>query len=237
VIKNVKGSCRTIAVDYPGFGFSDHPAGYGYTPREHAEWVNALIDHLQLERFVLVMQDWGGPIGMSMAVKRPEQVAGLVVCNTFAWRPGADMRLFGTMLGGPIGKYFIIQHNAFAASMVPLMLTKPRKTTETLKAYTDPFPTPQSRIGTYIHPWAITHSDEWLQETESKLALLRNKPMEIVVGLKDPIFGKDRTIAPWLKYFPGSPIDRVAEASHYLQEDAPERLGAAIKRVLKRLDD
>lgn len=44
VIKELRDACRCIAPDYPGFGFSDHPPGYGYTPEEHAAWIGALID-------------------------------------------------------------------------------------------------------------------------------------------------------------------------------------------------
>src|SRR2546426_9493886 len=88
VIKQLGGAVRSIAPDYPGFGLSDHPPGYGYTPQEHAEWIHALIDDTGLKRFVLVLQDWGGPIGLSIAVERPEDVAGLVVLNTGAWAPG-----------------------------------------------------------------------------------------------------------------------------------------------------
>ncbi|MBI1819255.1 MAG: alpha/beta fold hydrolase, partial [Nitrospirae bacterium] len=61
IIKELVHEARLIAPDYPGFGFSDHPPGYGYTPVEHAEWVSALIDHLGLKKMILVCQDWGGP--------------------------------------------------------------------------------------------------------------------------------------------------------------------------------
>jgi haloalkane dehalogenase len=234
VIKGLVGSARLIAVDYPGFGFSDHPIGYGYTPQEHAERVNALIDHLGLERFVLVMHDWGGPIGMSIAVQRPDQIAGLVVCNTFAWKPGRDMKLFGYLMGGPIGKYLILHHNLFARAIVRMMLTKAAATPTTLRAYTDPFPTAASRTGTWVHPWAIAHSDPWLEATASKLPLLEGIPVELVVGMRDPIFSRERTYGPWLRHFPGSNIDRVTEAGHYLPEDAPDRLAAAVERTLAR---
>lgn len=50
IIKELQSECRLIAYDLPGFGFSDTPRNYGFTPQEHAEWINALvIDHLILE--------------------------------------------------------------------------------------------------------------------------------------------------------------------------------------------
>ena len=94
VIKALVGKCRSIAPDYPGFGFSEHPPNYGYQPKDHGEWVGALIDHLELDQFIIVVQDWGGPIGFSVAVERPEQVAGIVLCNTWCWPPAIDMKIF-----------------------------------------------------------------------------------------------------------------------------------------------
>ena len=63
VIKQLGSEVRSLAPDYPGFGLSDHPKGYGYTPPEHADWVGAWLRGLELPPFVLVVQDWGGPIG------------------------------------------------------------------------------------------------------------------------------------------------------------------------------
>ena len=236
VIKALAGSCRAIAPDYPGFGFSDHPAGYGYTPQEHAGWINSLVDHLALDQFVLVVQDWGGPIGLSLAVDRPEQVAGLVICNTWCWPTNLTGRIFSLVIGGPLGKYLHLQHNFFANKIVPSGISNPdRKPPEVLKAYTDPFPTPESRYGTYVFPREIRKSDAWLAEIEAKLSRLRDKPVELVWAMQDRAFGNEDHIARWQTHFPGAPVDRIPDANHYLQEDSPDRVAAAIKRVLDRL--
>jgi len=236
VIKHLDGSCRSIAVDYPGFGMSQHPPNYGYTPQEHASWVNALVDHLSLGRFVLVVQDWGGPIGLSVGVDRPDDVAGLVIGNTFAWRlDDMLMRLFSAVFGGPLGKYLILRHNLFANRMMPFLLTQPNsKTPEIKKAYTDPFPTTDSRMGTYVFPRALTHTGEWLDEIQTRLHLLADKPVELVFGMKDIALAREEVINRWLGYFPHAGLDRVKEAGHFIQEEVPDRVGAAIQRVLDR---
>jgi pimeloyl-ACP methyl ester carboxylesterase len=130
--------------------------------KEPAGWVNALIDHLSLERFVIVGQDWGGPIGLSIAANRADDVAGLVIGNSFMWPPEAMMmRIFAAVMGGRIGKYLILRHNFFTRRLMPAILNRPEsKTAEIRKAYTDPFPTPESRMGTYIFPWALNNSGE-----------------------------------------------------------------------------
>jgi len=238
VIKHLDGSCRLIAPDYPGFGMSTHPPNYGYTPQEHAEWVNALIDHLDLDRFVLMVQDWGGPIGLSIAVNRPDDVAGLVIGNTWAWK--ADdrlMRVFSAIIGGPLGKFLILRFNFFARRLMPPLLTQTDvKTSEVLKAYTDPFPTRNSRMGTYVFPWAINNSDAWLASLEENLHLLANKPVELVIGLKDFIFSKDAVIERWQLHFPNAELDRISDVGHFLQEESPDRVAAAILRVLEQYE-
>ena len=236
VIKNLKGVCRAIAPDYPGFGFSEHPRGYGYTAREHAASIEALIDHLQLKGFVLVVQDWGGPIGLSIATKRPQRVAGLVILNTWAWPSRGKMIFFSHLMGDALGRFLIRRYNLFANKVVPGSISRTdRKTPEVLKAYTDPFPTAESRKGTWVFPREIRMNDDWLGETEKGLARLREKPVELVFAMKDPAFGQETTIARWKTYFPDAPVDRVPDANHYIQEDAPDRVAAAVRRVLGRI--
>ena len=235
VIKQLGGACRSIALDYPGFGFSDHPPSYGYTPKEHAEWVDALIDHLALEHFILVVQDWGGPIGLSIAANRPDMVAGLVICNTWSWpMDQALLRIFSAVLGGSIGKYLILRYNIFVKRLAPF--SNEIKSSEAFRAYTDPFPTPPSRLGTYIFPREIVKSADWMASIEAKLHLLADKPVELVWAMKDLTFGNEETIARWHNYFPDAPVDRIPDAGHYLQEESPDRVAAAIRRLLKRLN-
>lgn len=236
VIKKLNGSCRSIAPDYPGFGFSDHPPNYNYLPKDHAEWVNTLIDHLKLGQFVIVVQDWGGPIGFSIAVDRPDQVAGIVLCNTWCWPATMDAKIFSIIMGGAVGRYLHRNHNFFAKKMVPSGISNSaKKTPEVLKAYTDPFPTPDSRKGTYVFPKAIRTEGLWLKTIEDKLHLLKDKPVEMVWAMKDIAFGKEKIIRRWQSYFHNLKIDRIEEANHYLQEDNPERVAAGVKRVLKRI--
>ncbi len=235
VITQVKDICRCIAPDYPGFGFSDHPPNYGYTPREHARWIEALIDHLHLERFVMVVQDWGGPIGLSIAANRPESIAGLVILNTWAWPSRGGMILFSHIMGDAFGRWLIRRHNFFARKIVPACISRPeKKTPEILKAYTDPFPTPDSRIGTWVFPRQIRMNSEWLGQTERGLARLHDKPVEFVWAMKDPAFAKKAIIEKWRRLFFDAPFDRVEDANHFIQEDAPDRVAVSIRRVVLR---
>ena len=98
VIGELRDSFRCIAVDYPGFGLSDRPAGYGYTPGEQATVVGELVAHLNLQGMLVMGHDWGGPIGLSVACSDPDRVSGLVLGNTWFWPADWRARVFSLVM-------------------------------------------------------------------------------------------------------------------------------------------
>jgi haloalkane dehalogenase len=104
LIKALSDRFRCIAPDYPGFGLSTAPPGYGYTPAEHARVLEQLILRLDLHGVTMMVQDWGGPIGFAAATRHPDRFARFIVGNTWAW-PKSDpgTQLFARVLGGRVG--------------------------------------------------------------------------------------------------------------------------------------
>ncbi len=230
IIKLLAPQYRCIACDLPGFGYSDHPPGYSYKPQEHAEWVEALlVEHLKLNRFILVVQDWGGPIGLRVATRHPDKVIGVVISSTFIGAPTTVGRIFSTLMGARLFQYLIIQRNFFARTIVSTMLGK-NASPVTLKAYTDPFPTPESRTGPAVFPVQIVAATPWLEEIKSRLHILAGKPIEFVFGLRD-IGTRPSDMAAWLDIFPNAGVQKIAEANHFTQEDCPENYVIAIERI------
>ncbi|MEM9490008.1 MAG: alpha/beta fold hydrolase, partial [Myxococcota bacterium] len=78
---------RVIALDLYGFGMSAKPplAEFDYRASSHAATVDAFVTALDLTDVLLVAQDWGGPVGLGMAVRQPERVSGLILLNTWSW--------------------------------------------------------------------------------------------------------------------------------------------------------
>jgi haloalkane dehalogenase len=234
IIKALSPRYRCIAYDLPGFGFSDHPANYGYTPQEHAQRVEALlIDHLQLDKFVLVMQDWGGPIGLSIAVNHPDRVAGMILSSTFIGAPNRVGKIFSALMGSKLGQHLIYKHNLFAARLVPIFLGK-STAPATLKAYRDPFPTEESRAGTAIFPVQIVAATPWLEEIKAQLPRLTNKPVEFIFGLKD-LATRKADMDNWLGIFPWAGVQKIPDANHYTQEDCPDNYVIAVERIMKHI--
>jgi pimeloyl-ACP methyl ester carboxylesterase len=71
-----------IAPDYPGFGFSSQPSTFTYTFDSIANLIEAFVDKLGITKLSLYVQDYGGPIGLRLATKRPELIRAIVVQNS-----------------------------------------------------------------------------------------------------------------------------------------------------------
>ncbi|WP_127529914.1 alpha/beta fold hydrolase [Paenibacillus kobensis] len=237
VIKELRKDYRLIAPDYPGFGMSKAPADYRFTPQEHSKAVQDLIRHLDLKDFILVVQDWGGPVGLNYAVQHRENLCGIVVMNTWAWPAEImPMKLFSLAMGGkPFGYWLQTRRNFFAKTIVPNGIHHAEKVTDRLrKAYTDPFPTPESRIPTWVFPRSIRKERTWLAGIESKLPNLSDLPAHILWGTKDSAGFPLEQMAKWQKVLPMNETEMLEDASHYVQEDRPDRVASAIRRVSSR---
>jgi pimeloyl-ACP methyl ester carboxylesterase len=86
-----------IAPDYPGFGQSESPSpsAYRYTFDHLAATINALLEQLQLRRYVLYLQDYGGPIGFRIATSHPERLEALVIQNANSYTEGLGAKWAG----------------------------------------------------------------------------------------------------------------------------------------------
>jgi haloalkane dehalogenase len=234
VIKELRGEFRLIAPDYPGFGMSKAPADYDFTPTEQSDAVQALIRHLDLKDMIIVVQDWGGPIGMNYAVQHRENLRGIVVMNTWAWPAEImPMKLFSLIMGGwPVGYWLQTRLNFFAKVIVPGGIFHKGNITDSLrKAYTDPFPTPQSRKPTWVFPRHIRKSRRWLASIESNLPNLKDLPAQLLWGTKDSAGFPPEQMAKWQRHLPVNETEVLEDASHFVQEDRPDRVAAAIRRI------
>jgi len=236
IIKELRAESRLVALDYPGFGMSKAPSGYGFTPKEHSEVVAGFVEHLRLQNLVLVVQDWGGPIGMNFAVGHRDNLRGFVIMNTWAWPSSRLQNLFSLIMGGwPLGYWLQTRRNYFAKSMLPDGIHHKERVTAALRrAYVDPFPTPSSRKPTWIFPGQIRKAHRWLASLEAQLPALSDVPAYILWGKQDapgfPLSEIDR----WRRYIKNSESEVLDDAGHSVQEDRPEKVSAAIRRVLNR---
>jgi haloalkane dehalogenase len=230
VIAGLRDRFRCIAPDYPGFGLSGPaPAGYGYTPAEHARVVERLVLDLDLTGVTMMVQDWGGPIGFAVATRHPERFAAFVIANTWAW-PKSDpaTQLFSRLLGGPIGRRLIAGRNVFVERILPGGVKRRTLPDAVMAAYRGPFPTPASRRPIHVLPREILASRPLLAEVDRALPALARRPALIVWPTRDPAF-RDAERRRWEATFPDHRTVTLEGAGHYVQEDAPDEIVAAIR--------
>ncbi len=235
VIAGLRDRFRCVAVDYPGFGQSRAPDGYDFTPLAHSRVVERFVDALGLRELTLFVQDWGGPIGLGFAGRRPELVRRLVVGNTWAWPVNGDLHFeyFSRLMGGPIGRLMIRRYNAFVNLLIPAGVKRKKLSPDVMAAYRAPFPTPESRMPTAIFPREILASRQYLAQVEAGLAGLRDRSTLIMWGTRDIAFrAKERERLE--RSFPNHRTVILEGAGHYIQEDAPEEIVAAIREWSER---
>lgn len=95
------GRYRLIAPDYPGFGHTEATEGFAYSFDRLADVVEGFVKVLQLDRFVMYTFDFGGPIGMRLATRHPEWIAGLIVQNANMYAEGLSELATATTANRP----------------------------------------------------------------------------------------------------------------------------------------
>lgn len=229
IVAGLRDRFRCIAVDHPGFGLSSPAPGYGFTPAEHAKVLEAFIAELDLTDVTMMVQDWGGPIGFAAATREPDRFSGFVIGNTWAW-PKSDpgTQVFSRFLGGPIGGYLITRRNLFVERIIPAGVRLKKLSKPVMDAYRGPFPTPQSRRPVHVFPHEILASRPFLAEVERGLPALADRRALLVWPTRDVAFRVTER-RRWESAFPDHRTVMLEGAGHYIQEDAPAEIVAAIR--------
>lgn len=232
MILRLRGDFRCVAPDYPGFGLTEAPPGYGFTPGEHSGNVERFADVLGLRDTTLIVQDWGGPVGLGLAVRRPELVKRLVIGNTWAWPLVGQRRfeLFSWLMGGPIGRTMAYMFNGVARFFfMEGLVRRPEK--EVLAMYLAPFRRRADRRQTSISPRLLIKAADYLSELEKGLESVSDRPVLLPWGVKDFAFQE----AERLRFEEIFPNHRalLLEASHFWQEDTGEEAADAIREWMK----
>ena len=235
VVRALSDDYRVVAPDLLGFGLSDKPADFSYLPRDHARVLDRVATELGLDDVVLLVHDWGGPIGLDWATRHPERVRGVVVTNTWMWpHDSAHVRRFGRLLGGWLGREAILRFNAFARVVVPLAFAdRSRLSDEVHRHYTAPLSTPDDRKASWVFPRELLGSATWLGDLWGRRESLRKKPLLVVWGTEDPAFGGE--LDRWRQAFPRARTVEFDDCGHYVAEERGRELAAAVEGFLATL--
>ena len=236
LIKTLAKRYRCIAPDHLGFGLSARPAGFGYTPEAHAAALREFVDRLGLERFTLVVHDFGGPIGLPLALDRPSRVARVILINTWAWPIDDDPKMAkgARFIGGPIGRLLYRYANASLKLIMPSAYGDKTKLTASIHAhYLNVFRDRDARVRVlYALAKALLGSRAHYQSLLDRLAALRQVPVLIVWGMKDSAF-QPYQLERWRGLLPEAQVVELRGAGHWPHEEEPAAVIAAIESFLK----
>ncbi len=228
IITQLRGSFRCVAVDYLGFGLSERPDAYGYTAAEHARCVGELVDHLQLDGFVMMGHDWGGPIGLAVATERAEAVRGVVLGDTWFWPADRRMAAFCRVASTPWLQRQIVEKNIFVERVLPLGMAH-HLTPGEMGHYRAAQPSPAARGGVAELPRQLLAARPLLQRLATDVpARLGGKPALLVWGGQDPAFRLAHLLPRMQAAFTDKITVVLPHARHYIQEDAPEVIAREI---------
>lgn len=228
-IVRLRDRFRCVAPDYPGFGLSDRPAHYGYTPAEHAVVIRDLVEALDLEDLVVVGHDWGGPIGLAAAADLGDRVTGLAFANTWFWplRRWAP-RLFSLAAASSPGRWAIQGRNWLVERGIPMGTARSLDDRE-MEHYRAVQPDSAARIGVAQLPRQIRRARPWLDALAHRVPrVLGDRPCLLVWGERDPVFRPAAFLPRWEAAFRDVEVVRLEGASHFVPEDAPGPLAEAI---------
>jgi haloalkane dehalogenase len=226
LIRGLAPRWRCVAPDLLGFGLSERPAGFAYTPAAHAEVLAAFVERLELEPFTLVVHDYGGPIGLPLCLDRPERVQRLVLLNTWMWPvdDDPDLRRKGRLAASAVGRLLYRRCNASLRLIMPHAYGDRQKLTPAIhRQYLAPFPTPADRERVL---WALARallgSSPYYADLWRRRERLAGRPALVVWGLRDPAFGP-HVLARWAALFgPDARVVRLPAAGHWPHEEAPD---------------
>jgi haloalkane dehalogenase len=222
---------RCIAPDLPGFGRSDKPMDIDwYSYDRHTAAVASLLEELDVRDSTIVVHDWGGPIGLRLAVEHPERIARIAVLDTGLFTGHQKMTEAWEAF-----RNFVARTEDLPVGFLVRNACKRDPGDDVIAAYDAPFPNPASKAGARAFPLMLPTSPEMpgAQAGQRVLEALQGdtRPKLIMWADSDPVIPLEtgRRFAAAL----GAELDHViADASHFLQEDAGPEIGRLIAEWL-----
>lgn len=238
LVRELSATHRCVAIDHVGCGLSSKPHAWEYTLAAHAGNALALVERLDLQRVTLVVHDWGGAIGMSLASRAPGRFARLMALNTAAF-PGAMPLRIRACRAPFVGPLLVERLNAFAGLLPRFGVADPSRMSDAARAgFAFPYRDANDRraIRRFVEDIPTTASHpSWKELTAASQAVARfvHRPVSIVWGERDWCF-TPRFRAQWQSRLPSARVVPIAHAGHLVTEEAPREVEAELRALLAR---
>ncbi len=222
---------RCIAPDLAGFGRSDKPIELDwYSYDRHVAYTASLLEQLDLRDATIVVHDWGGPIGLRLAVEHPQRIARIVILDTGLFT--GRQRMTDAWIAF---RDFVARTEDLPVGMLVRGACKNDPGEEVIAAYDAPFPSVESKAGARAFPLLIPQTPDApgaADGTRVLEALREDRPPTLMLWAdSDPVL--PLAVGESFAASIGQPPPRVIEnASHFLQEDQGPLIGRTIAEWL-----
>lgn len=236
---------RVIAVDHMGFGKSAVPHDRTYWLQDHIDNLERFVLSSDLRNLTLVMHDFGGPVGMGLAIRHPDRIKRIVSVNgpTPAGQPDLIDRLTANASRAPWFQWILkaeaegtledvlgqLDYNILSTLKLNGFERNEIITDTWLAAYRSPFPTPRHAAGAI--GWAkgfATGAHKFETPDAATVAELAKKPALALWGEADRTLHADQFLPLFRQAFPRGEVHRLVGAGHYSPEDAPAEVGQLV---------
>lgn len=232
LIRALRRNYRCVAPDLLGFGLSDRPDWFSYTPQGHHAIVSEFVESLRVEQFTLVVHDFGGPIGLPLALEG--RVRRLILINTWMWPYEETGSLWQARLAGSaFGGWLYRSLNAPLRLLMPRAFHRRNLLTPAIhRQYRMPFQEAEDR-GRVLHSLArsLLGAHDYYAWLWRQAPALRSIPVLLLWGQRDPALGP-AFLRRWTDVLPGAIVHPI-EAGHWPHEEEPGESVAAVRAFLE----
>lgn len=225
LIDHLSPRFRCIAPDHLGFGFSPRPHHADYSPEAHADRFRRLLEASSVDRYSLVVHDFGGPIALQSALDHPERIASLVVINSFAWpfeEMGTKTQMQARIAGSRLARWLYRSVNMSFLLAEAAWGDRTTKDPAIWAMHRSFFTSPAERERVlFALARSLTRSRSFLARLWERRDGLRGTPVHLVWGLKDsalPAAFLNRFQQAW----PHASVLSLPAAGHWPHEEQPE---------------
>lgn len=236
IIKAFQKEYRCIAIDHLGFGLSDKPEQYRYSTIGHSDVLTQFIEKKNLKNIIMVVHDFGGPIGLSSAIKNPELFSGFVILNSWLWSSENEpefirlKRVLQSPLLPILYKYF----NFSARYILPKSFGEKKISKRILQQYKGPFEKVKHRGGTIAFANSLLRDQQWFEGLWTGRESISKKPVLFIWGMRDPVL-LPKYLTKFASGFQNSTIAKLDSTGHFPQEENPDEVISHIRNWLNKL--
>lgn len=236
IIPHVSDIGRCLAPDLVGMGHSGRSPTYSYRFVDHARYLDAWFDAMNLSKTILVVHDWGSALGFHRAHRHPDQVAATAymeaIVQPLTWEGFGEAGGIFRALRSSAGEHLVLDQNAFVERVLPGAIIR-TLSEEEMAAYRAPFIEREARLPTLIWPRQIPIDGEpedvtlivraygtWLSKSPMPKLFVAGEPGAIIAA-----GGANQTFC---RTWPNQ-REVTVKGRHFLQEDSPAEIGAALR--------